>query len=409
MRKNLGPFIGVNNKRRPTDLTVNIDRSKLDLMAAATNVDVVDGGKVRRRDGFTLRHEGGYHSLWGDGHAMGYVVRGAELLAVNADCALRTVQSNMLQGVPVSFTRHADVVFWTDCMRLGAVRGEQPVKPTPTLPLEPDVRAADDGALEAGQYQVVFALTGPLGEGPATQPFVVHLQKNQAIHISGLIEPEGFAINCYMTGPNGTVFHKAELLRFEQQGRIPLQADAGAPAQTIGLVGMPAGRLVRSYDARLLVARDNVLFYSQPFAPLLMNPISNHISFEQPIVLVRPCGAGVFVATTSATYWLAGDLPAANLTQVLPYGAAVDSDCMDPAHPDTALWMSARGVVRGRPDGSVANLQEKNVAVGAGVQASTYVRERNGQSHVIAAVQPPNQTRGAMAVSMTAEIINRSV
>lgn len=409
MRKNLGPFIGVNNKRRPTDLTVNIDRSKLDLMAAATNVDVVDGGKVRRRDGFTLRHEGGYHSLWGDGHAMGYVVRGAELLAVNADGELHSVQSNMLHGTPVSFARHANVVFWSDGLRLGAIQGEEAIKLPPALPFEPDVRAADDGALEAGQYQLAFSLTGLLGEGPATQPVVIHLQKNQAIHVSGLIEPKGFAVNCYMTGPNGTVFNKAELIRFEHQARIPLQADAGAPALTLGLVAMPAGRVVRSYDSRLLVARDNVLFYSQPFAPLLMNPVSNHISFEQPINLVRPCGNGVFVATQSATYWLAGDLPAASSVQVLPYGAAADSDCMDPSSPETALWMSARGVVRGRADGSVANLQEKNLAVGAGAQASTYVRERNGQSHVIAAVQPPNQTRGAMAVSMTAEIITRSV
>lgn len=408
MRKQLGPFVGVDNRRHPTDLTITLDRARLDALAAAVNVDLAQGGKIRRRAGFTRLLDQRVHSLWGDGDELGYGVLGTDLVAIDANGFAKVVQGGMPERVPVSFTRRAGVVFWANGLRMGAVIGEQPVQPTPALQNLPTVGVLPDGGLQAGTYQLVFTLSGVLGEGPATHPVAVDVPEQGCIQIMGMVEPEGFVLNTYITAPNGTVFNGVEVARYADQGRIAVLDDAGAQAETIGLVALPVGSVVRSQDARLLSAKENLLFYSEPFAPLLAKP-TNYIAFEDRICMVRPCGGGVFVGTTAATYWLAGDLAGADLAQVLPYGALAHSDCVSPRDNDVVFWHSPRGLIRGLGSGAVQAVQQERLALSGGKSAATYVRERNGQTHVIAAVQAPQKTQGAVYASIDAQVIRRSL
>lgn len=408
MRKVLGPFLGVDNRRHPTDLTVNVERAKLDLLAGAINVDLVQGGILRRRAGTTQKINRRIHSLWGDGDSLGYGVLGTDLVAVDSEGFFKVVQSGMPERVPMSFTRRAGVVHWANGLRMGAVIGDQPVQPTPALQHLPSACAVADGGLQAGTYQLVFSLSGVLGEGPATQTVAVDVPANGCIALHGLVEPEGCYLNTYITGPNGTVFNRVEIARLEDQARIAVLDDEGGEAETIGLVNLPVGAIVRAHDARLLTAKDQFLFYSEPFAPLLAKP-TNFIAFEDPVCMVQPCEAGIFVGTTRATYWLAGDVPQAGLVKVLPYGALRGSECVSPRDAGVVFWHSPRGLIRGMATGAVQAVQQERLALAQGRTAATYVRERNGQTHVIAAVQAPQRAKGAVYASISAEVIRRSM
>lgn len=408
MRKTLGPFLGVDNRRHPTDLTISLERAKLDLLAAAVNVDLVDSGKVRRRSGYTQRLQGRVHSLWGDGAPLGYAVMGNDLVAVDDRGFAMPVQGGMPERVPVSFTRRDGVVWWANGLRMGAVIGDKPAQLTPALAHFPAVVAAEDGGLDAGTYLLVFSLSGVLGEGPATEPVAVEVPANGCIELTGLVEPDGFYLNCYMTGANGTVFNAVELARYADRARIARPDDEGAEAESIGLIPLPMGATIRSHKSRLLTAKDQYLFYSEPFAPLLAKP-TNFVAFEDRVCMVCPCGGGVFVGTTRATYWLPGDLTQADLVEVLPYGALPGSDCVSPRDSDVVFWHSPRGLIRGMGTGAVQAVQQERLALAGGRAAATYVRERNGQSHVIASIQAPQEARGAVYASIDAEIIRRSL
>lgn len=410
MRTKLGPFpLGINNRRDETDLSVRIERSTIDLLKGAVNVDIVDGGILRRRAGTTLLAPEPVHSLWGDGGPTGYAVRGTELLALDARGGVRVVQGGMVPHRPVSFTRLNGVVYFSDGLRLGALRDAQALELTPTPSQEPEVQARGEGSLDAGRYLLVFTVFGPMGESAATEPVLVEVADSQqgqgSIYMSGLpLAPPGMELRCYMTGPNGSMFHRAEMAEFGGAALITTQADTGALAETMGLMPLPAGQILRAHKSRMLCARDNLLFYSPAFAPLLADPVSGYLAFDAPITMVRPCGQGVYVAA-GRTYWFAGDLSLADMQEVLPYGALPTSDSQHPKSPETVFWMSDCGLVRANSAGQVVNVQEDNLAIEGGTRAATYLRERGGQRHVIAATQSPGLARGAVHASMDAEIV----
>lgn len=407
MRNKYGPFPGgVDNRRARTDLSSVRDNRPTDFLSDAQNIDLVDGGHIRRRDGYAKAVDGSFHSLWGDGGQFGYAVSGTQMLVIDRNRTATQLQGGMAFGMPVAYARHNGLVFWSDGLRVGAVDGAAALAPA-ALPMAPAVRATDGGALLPGQYQLVFSLVGPLGEGPATEPVAVDVQADGAIHLSGIQAPAGQQLLVYMTAPDGSVFSRADYVQFEGEARIATMADSGAAPQTVGLVGLPAGRILCSHHSRLLSVRENVLSYSAPFAPLLADPVSNFIAFEAPITVVMSCGNGLFVCADK-TYWLAGDISQASRDEVLPYGAVFGSGTKSPNAPSIAFWMSTRGLVRGSADGSAVNVQEARLSLSGGRQATTYVRERNGQSHVIAALKSPAATRGAISTSIDCEVVRRS-
>lgn len=406
MRSKIGPFpLGINNRRNDTELSMRIESSTIDLLKSAVNVDIVDDGALCRRAGTTRLAPEPMHSLWGDGGSTGYAVRGSELLALDARGTVRVVQGGMVPNRPVSFTRLNGVVYFSDGLRMGALRDAQALALTPTLSQEPEVQARGDGSLQAGRYMLVFTLFGPMGESAATEPVVVEVQEQGSIYLSGLqTAPPGMELRCYLTGPNGSMFHRAEMAEFGGAALIVTPSDTGALAETIGLMPLPAGQILRAHKSRMLCARDNLLFYSPAFAPLLADPVSGYVAFDAPITMVRPCGQGVYVAA-GRTYWFANDMAQADMLEVLPYGALPGSDSCHPKRPETVFWMSDCGLVRANSAGQVVNVQEDHLAIEGGQRAATYLRERGGQRHVIAATQSPGIARGAVHASMDAEIV----
>lgn len=404
MRDTVGPFtLGENNRRAVSDLSTVLNRSRVDYLVRGTNTDLLEDGKVARRAGVTKVLDGQMKWLWGDGGPTGYGVYGTDLVAIRKDGSASVILPGMNPALPVAYARRDQLVFMTDGLRVRALQASQVLTP-PATPYEPVAAADVGGGLDAGMYQLAFTSSNALGESPSTEPQAVQVEAGGAIKITGLSAPPGTTLHTYITGPNGSVFNEVDLVVDSGVAVVVGHMDAGRKLETMGLQPLPPGSALAVYDSRLLVAAGSLLFYSNPFAPLLCDPASSYIPFEHPITMVRACGGGVYVGTSEKTYRFSGDLAQADRTEVLPYGALPGSDSADPNEPTTVFWMSPRGLIRGDGAGEVTNLQSDNLQMNGGVRGATYLREREGQSLVIASTQGAG-ARGAVYASMDAEIV----
>lgn len=160
---------------------------------------------------------------------------------------------------------------------------------------------------------------------------------------------------------------------------------------------MPAGSSIAYQGGRLLVAVGSALIYSEPFTAGLRDESRGFEIFPAPITCIAVVEAGVFVMADK-TYFLAGGLPAQSMRAVLPYGALQQqagyrlaaTDGTDGAH-----WMSTRGIVSARPDGSLSNLQAEHIAMEASGASATLYREADGMRAIVATLsQSPSTSAG---------------
>ena len=406
----IGPFpLGVNNRKPDHDLTQTVGDRKVDLLRSAVNVDLDASGKPRRRAGFSLAIGGGVaHSAWGDDRAAFYVDDNTLFwLELQGDQLVRKlVRGNLTPGAQVSYCEAGGIYFYTNGSVLGMAANGVALDFTPEPAGEPEL-VAIDGTLPAGQYQFCFTYFGPAGESAATWPVAITLTSQGGIELRHLpVAPEGLRLVAYMTGTDGEVFGRVDL---QVQGTTAtvrtLQVQEGR-CKTLELEPMPAGQIVRSHNARLLVTNGNVLHYSEPYHLGLHRPSKNFIPFPAPITVVEPCGSGVYVVADK-TYWLQGEITQASLAVVLPYGAVPHSGGNDPVERETVFWLSERGLVFGGADGSVRNVQEAQLALAGGAAGATVYREKEGVAHVLTAVREPTQSQAAIGCFFDAEIIRK--
>lgn len=403
--------MGVNNRKQDHDLVQPVQRGSVDLLRSATNVDLTEDGKVRRRPGFTQAiAQGECHSLWGDG-TTGFFAAGSGLYQLRESgpgVAATLVRDDLAPGQPLSYCEAGGTYFYTGSGLIGMVRDGVRIDFTPRLNITP-VLSATQGALSAGRYQFCFTQMGVAGESASTVPQVIDLPEGGGIRISGIPAPAlGTALHAYMTAANGEVFGRVYLQVTAGVAEVVAPPELGARCQTLLLEPMPAGSIVRHSNGRLLVATGNLLCYSEPFANGLFRPSKNYIPFPAPVTVVEPCGSGVFVVADK-TYWLDGEISAASLIERLPYGAVPHSGGTGPADSNTVFWISTRGLVFGGADGSVRNAQEKQLALAGGAVGATLYREREGMAHVLTAVRDPIQTKAAASSYFDAEIVRKGV
>jgi hypothetical protein len=214
---------------------------------------------------------------------------------------------------------------------------------------------------------------------------------------------------------DGTVYYGNGIVQGRDDGATHTAnwgtATAASGTPTEHCRTMPLGTIVRFYRGRLLTVRGTTLYVSEPWKFNLYNPLDGTIPFLKAPLVVAALESGVFVATASHTYWLAGDLVTElGLRQVLPYGALARSDRLIPnAKPKAAVWMTPRGMVRGTDDGAAVNLQEGAIAGAGGDSAATLYREHDGARRAITAVQNAETTVTAAQSWMEAEVIRKGI
>jgi len=406
-----GPFVSGIDNRLPAHVMEDPDpRSLKPLLRSAVNVDVTNAGTLKRRRGTSQVMAGSdCHSLFSVlGAQAGYYVDFAELIhAVGKPDALvkTTVRNDLSPGRRVSYTLHPDgSVLYTNGVVIGRLRGAQALPMNVSASASPFVSFSAAGSLPAGRYQVATALrdliTGELG--PASTPTTVDLVLAGRIDVVSAPAPAGHELVVYMTPPNGSVLMEAAT--GVSGATFSVLPSFGARCFTLMKRPLPPGSIIRHYNGRTLVAAGNVLFYSDVYSPL-MTPSEGYVVFPSTITLLEPCQAGVFVGSDQ-TYWLAGDLVDAAMNPVLPYGAVPNTGAEVP-NQNARWWLSDRGIVIGKPDGSVQNVQEERVAVPSfGAGASAFI-ERDGMKQMVSPAFNPSSSRASAESWMEAEVFRK--
>lgn len=405
----VGPFFGINNRRPEYRLGVTGRDGKRagDYLSNAVNVDLTEVGTLRRRRGAEIAIAGSdTHSLWGDAITAMYV-DGTTLYRLAGNPVARTVvKAGLAIGLPCSFARMGQDVYWTNGVALERVStdGSSGLAGVPVPNPAPDVEVLTGGSLPEGVYQIAVTAVRADGEqSGSTWPIQVQVPANGGLRITN-ISGGGFLANVYLSPPNGDqLFRIATLPSNVGSMTIPVMPQLGERCLTMGLRQMPAGHICRAFNGRLLIAAGDTLFYSEPYAPALHNPLRGYIQFPSRISICEPCDNGVYVVADQ-TYWLSGtDIEQTEVVPVLPYGAIEGTGGANPFD-RSVRWFSRRGLVIGQPDGQIANLQEKDVAVGAAGSGASLYRDHDGMRQILSSlfgVEPPT---AAVSTWMEAEL-----
>ncbi|NUS38246.1 MAG: hypothetical protein HOQ02_04385, partial [Lysobacter sp.] len=320
---------GVNNLAKEEALPRDPNTGEVIALREAENVDLDSSGKPSRRDGYTLVQAGSrMHSAWSDDYLpFGFEVDGEALYAVQADESRDLLVSGLALGLPLSYARINDAVWWTNSVQSGQVTLELETRgwSAPHPNGEPSVAAAADGALDPGRYQVAVTFLDQWGrESGAERAVVVTLDSVGAIAVTNLPQPPaGCRVRVYLTGANDAVLHAAVTVDAGVTTVLLTQPAQGRRCDTLGLRPMPAGQLVAYGNGRQYVARGNEVLYSPALRYGLYDPKAARVGFVQRVDMLAfvgegTDGAGLFVSDGKRTYFFGAPDPA-NWSQRIAY------------------------------------------------------------------------------------------
>jgi len=151
--------------------------------------------------------------------------------------------------------------------------------------------------------------------------------------------------------------------------------DYVGPPLTYGIRKPPVGHLVDVFGGRVLVAVDDAVLPSLPFAPYWFAPQRYAVRFGSRLTLMRSVQDGVWVADRHATYFLAGPDPEQwGIVPKAPYPAIpgteadVDASVVGELKKrgidgKAVMWASREGVCVGAAGGVFVNLTQDAVSL----------------------------------------------
>jgi hypothetical protein len=248
-----------------------------------------------------------------------------------------------------------------------------------TLPvLEFDAEAAGSGGLDEGVYAVaVSAIDEGHEEGALSAMKFVNVAPGCGVKVTVVWpDPCERPVHAliHLTAPNGESLRRVVVL-------MPSAGNPGYDDVTVGatdrlgriadtryLQPMPPGEIVRFWRGRLLTADGPVLRWSEPMRYGLNHELNGFLLAGSDITMVEPVEGGVFLGTSEEVVFLSGGTPE-QWTRTRTAAAIPFPGCSltVPAHEfggdmgagaqRLALWLSAKGLVIGRPDGSIQEVQ----------------------------------------------------
>lgn len=398
-------FAGINN-RLPKD---RLDGQRGPAFVHdAVNVDIDPAGRFLRRRGYARVVEASHcRSLFGAANGLGYYAAGTELRSFDGESSI-VVGTLASIAANVAYAETPLGLAWSDGVSLNLVVGNasQPVAPRLPNPM-PTVSGGAGAGLPAGTYGVCFASRNAAGQrSPLSAARYVTVPEDGLITID--VAGHSTPIDYFVTAANGEVFYRAGTIAVnEVRTHVALpQANGEAIAFEVQ-APLPAGSILACHKGRLISAVGSVLSLSLPFQYGVYRPGVDFLPLTGDATLVASVEGGLFVATAKGTWFLpGGDLRAANMAQVAPYGAVPGTLTEIPNSKDL-MWFSPRGAVRAGQDGSIELLQDDKLAFEPSPFGAAFFREENGMRSFIAALSGSKPTGGAVVGSyMDAEVIS---
>lgn len=369
----------------------------------AVNVDVLDGGKVRRRGGFVKKYAGnGIHSFWSkDGKTMFY--EGGSLKLLNADLSATVLATGLMSNKTVAYANVNGEIYWSNGDITGKINssGTNELWGIP-MPTKPVATATAAGGLFNGIYKIALTFILDTGEEGGVDSFVyVTVTEGGGILLNGIPASPDVKITkigVYVSAANGEVaYHYADIATGTSTLSISQSATLGRALNTQGYYPFPACELLDYTHGSLIGAIGRLLFYSSEMRYRLCRIKKNYIMFTSNITMIAWVNGGVYVSNETDTYFMRGNnLDKCEQIPLLPYPAVKGTLVRIPNSNDVA-WFSARGWVKGDQQGNVTNVTEGSMLPDVFVTGAAGFREYNGVRQLVSSMTNSSETNNMIA------------
>lgn len=411
----LTSFKGLNNVLPP-------ERTSPDYLKEATDVDIDKSGGIRKRKGYSLKVSGSFHSLWAkEGDC--FAVKDGDLVRIRSDYSTTSLVAG-IGDQKLTFEKYDGAVYYTSAGPKGVILGDDVVpfgidapNPVPTL-------VSTAGMMTSGTYQVTLTYVATDGqESGARVAQIIELGSNSGITLNN-IPTSGDSrvdrVRIYCSTPNGEVLYLVEEIPHGTSS-YTIQDVHGAitPLKSFNVYQAPNGHIIREGHGYLFIAQDNILWYSEPYAPEWWKPHSNFMIFEDRIRAVMPTEGGMWVAA-DALYYLSGRNPAEmKKREIEPVTAVEGSDVKIVGSyifientPIGYKWLvtTDKGIFVCFNDGIALNMTEKNVVFPESEEgAAVFVQEDGINRYTSLLKEKRDSENTTVGDLVTAEIIRNGV
>jgi hypothetical protein len=402
---------GVNNTLKESELPRDQSGAPV-AVREALNLDFSATGKPSLRPGFVLVQGGvNMHSGWSDDYLpFGFEVDGDTLYAVLEDETREALVTGLAMGVPVSYVRINDGVFWSNGVQCGLITTDLQVRDWCAVHPngQPQLTAQTGGALSAGTYQVAVTFLDETGrETGTTRAAMIEVAEGGAIALGFLPQPpSGYRIRVYCTTGNDGVLRAAATLDGGVTDYLLSQRPTGRKCNTQLLRPMPPGQLVAYGNGRHFVARGREVLFSPSLRYGMFDPKKGRVGFNRRVDFMAfvgdgTDGAGLYVSDGKRTYFLSGANPL-EWSPRLAYAwgampgrfAWVPGEVWGAQMPKQLLptWVARNGrLCVGLPGGQIVTPQPRegdpDAVFDTADSAALLFREGQGDRRVIAALQ----------------------
>ena len=337
------------------------------------NFLIGNSGELLSRPGCELKVSGTVHSVWSNGTVMFYRM-GTGLYQYTSTGNSLLLRNDIVQTRPVSYCNVGDTVYYCD----GAINGviKAGMNRSWGLPMPNGFNVTlTTGLLEAGLYRITLSyLRFDLQQSGNDVPIEVMVPEGGqgGILINGITYPPDdsiIGVVVYVSPRYGKSLYRYGGYVPRGTSNINISQITNNLLHEVNVLSSmeepPMGSLTGTLGGRVYIANHNFLYYSEPYSYEHFGSF-NFFVFEDPITMIAPVSEGMFIGTTTATYWLLGLTPEPPFkrTQVAPYGVikgTADFVTMAQYGGENGwLWSSTRGVCFGSETGLFKCLTEKD-------------------------------------------------
>ena len=356
------------------------------------NIDVTNGGGLRRRNGINRRDAMACHSLFTPSHGRFMLLwRSGYLTRMDADQSFSALAA--LQDASIAYAEMGGDVYWSVAERTGRVTAAGLASPW-GLPVPPSIvaTASPAGGLVAGIYQVTQTAVLNGLESGAPEPTEIEVEEGGGITITAPTA-SGVVFAVYVSAPNGGI-HEMNAAFVANPGETAVIGSGarGRPLRSLFAGPPPAGSTLLAYRGRVWIARGNTLWFTDAQSPHWVYLDSGYFQFPGIVRMLAAVEDGIFVGSDDGAYFLAGADPSTMVLRKIDgtrgsgMAMPLQIDAFSNEAGQQSMWVDDSGCLAiGRAGGMVIFPGKSRFVAGSAGRYICY-RETGGLRQILAAL-----------------------
>lgn len=362
----LMPVAGMKTEGDDTRLLVKTNTGQQVFLRDIVDVDVHGGGAVSLRRGLRQVTNQALANLWQSPlHGDVFATLGDAWVKVGAD------------WVPETLATVGDGECWHTVLNNKVVvsapygifefNGQDARRLTIDAPAPPMLTPHPGaGSLVSGDYTVALSYLREGMESPLSDLVTVKVGEGSAMKVTlpMVFDATVDKVRIYLSKPDGGALGMAgDYATAENSITFQTLPSIGATPRFQHMESMPTGKYLNLWQGRLLTARRNVLYFSEPLAYHINDPRHGFVQMPQRITFIVPVEGGIWVGQVDHVVFLQGAQPEQMVMQRRAVQAPVPGSALlvpseitgeaSQGGRHVAAWLSSNGYVLGTASGEV--------------------------------------------------------